>query len=334
MAARRTPLPTKRSLKPLEGSSRLPPSRHPRREARVRSSVCTITAGGELGRALPAPLPSCGDSPPFGEALVLDGLLGALVKGDAAGAVEREQHQAADDRERLEKVVTVKVHQPLVDCPERIHVDRRDAEHGCEQHGGPLRLEADAHQAGEAEQQQRARHAEEARPREDLVQPAVLRPERLEEEQEGEQQPSRELQPIRAALLRHALRQPHVLAPPLPVVLRPDEEEQPARKRHRTAHEVQVPRLPVHKWLDADEREEPVARGLDARWLDVRRPQHERRADQLRRRRDEQAEHAKRPVEFHHARHVLHLLSPAHGYAKTILDKCDDQKERPCGREE
>eukprot|EP00965_Chrysotila_dentata_P063517 2104891-Pleurochrysis_carterae.AAC.1 len=33
------------------------------------------------------------------------------------------------------------------------------------------------------------------------------------------------------------LRQPHVLAPPLPVVLRPDEEEQPARKRHRTAHE-------------------------------------------------------------------------------------------------
>ena len=46
-----------------------------------------------------------------------DRLFGALVERDAAGAVERQQHQSAHHRQRLEEVVLIEVVQPLVDGP-------------------------------------------------------------------------------------------------------------------------------------------------------------------------------------------------------------------------
>ena len=47
-------------------------------------------------------------------------LLRPLIERDAAGSVEREQHQPANDGERLEKVVAVKVDESPLHRPEWI----------------------------------------------------------------------------------------------------------------------------------------------------------------------------------------------------------------------
>mmetsp|Transcript_38174 Transcript_38174/g.81382 ORF Transcript_38174/g.81382 Transcript_38174/m.81382 type:complete len:204 (+) Transcript_38174:863-1474(+) len=188
-------------------------------------------------------------------------LFGALVEGDAARPVEREQHETANDGERLEEVVAIEIAQALVNRPEGIHEKVAYTEHDGEQHCGVLGLEADADEDGEAEEEEREEDGEEARLGEDLVEATVLGPESLEEEEEGEQQAPEELEPVGASILG-ALWQPHVLVAALTVVLAPYQKQQSASKREAAAHKIHIRSLSVHERLHADEREEAVARRL------------------------------------------------------------------------